>query len=336
MRIRNSGFHLLSLLLLMGCEAKAQEPQTLRLTNTIPMPSVEGRIDHMSIDAEGRHLFVAALGNNSVEIVDIDGGVDAGGIGHMNEPQGVFYISESKKLVVASGGDGNIRIYDHALALIGTLEKLDDADNIRYDAQAKLLYCGYGDGALAVIDPEKPAKVADIRLDAHPESFRLETKGDRIFVNVPHADEIEVVDRAKREVIAKWPLKAAQSNFPMILDEDHHRLFVGCRNPAKMLVLDTGTGATVAAVDCVGDTDDLFYDMDRKRIYISGGGGAITVVEQTDADHYCVAENIKTPAGARTSFFSAGDDRFFLAAPRRGGQPAAIRVYQAQTAHTGK
>jgi DNA-binding beta-propeller fold protein YncE len=216
-----------------------------------------------------------------------------------------------------------------ALSLLGTVDGLDDADNVRYDPQAKLLYVGYGGGALAVIDPEKAAKVADIKLDGHPESFRLETNGNRIFVNVPRAGEIEVVDRATRQVVAKWPMKSAKSNFPMVLDEDHHRLFIGCRSPAKMLVLDAQTGATVSEVDCISDTDDLFYDAANKRVYISGGGGSITVVEQTDADHYQVVETIKTASGARTSFFSPDTGQLYLAVPHRGDQPAEIRVYAA-------
>src|SRR4051794_5158614 len=188
------------------CSASQGADEALRLVQTIRLDGVEGRIDHMTIDAEGRRLFVAALGNNSVEIADVEHGVRGGGVGGIKEPQGVFYIAESKKLAVASGGDGKLRLYDQALKIIATVGGLDDADNVRYDAQSKLLYVGYGSGALAVIDPEKSAKVADIKLDGHPESFRLETNGNHIFVNVPHAGEIEVVDRANRKVVTKWPL----------------------------------------------------------------------------------------------------------------------------------
>jgi len=214
------------------------------------------------------------------------------------------------------------------LKLVAAVNDLDDADNVRYDPQAKMLYVGYGNGALALIDPEKVTKVGDIKLDGHPESFRLETNGNRIFVNVPQSGEIEVIDRSKRDVVTKWPLAGAQSNFPMALDEEHHRLFVGCRKPAKMLVLDTQAGRTVAEVECVGDTDDLFYDAVHKKVYVSGGAGAITVIAQVDPDHYRVLETIKTAAGARTSFFSPETSRLYLAVPHRGSQRAEVRVYQ--------
>jgi hypothetical protein len=166
-----------------------------------------------------------------------------------------------------------------------------------------------------------------VKLAGHPEAFQLEQNGPRIFVNVPTAHHIAVVDREKRKVIAKWPVKEAEANFPMALDEANHRLFVGCRKPAKVLVIDTETGKTVTAIDCCGDTDDLFYDAASKRIYVSGGEGYITVIQQTDRDHYAVAEKIPTAPGARTSHFDPGAARLYLAVPHRGDHAAELRVY---------
>jgi len=205
---------------------------------------------------------------------------------------------------------------------------LDDADNVRYDAAGRLLYVGYGDGALAVIDPAKGSVVAAIKLAAHPESFRLEENGKRLFVNLPDAKgSIAVVDRERRAVVATWRLKEAAANFPMWLDETHRRLFVGCRKPAKLLVLDADSGVTVAAVDCVGDADDLFYDASTKRVYVTGGDGAISVIEQVDGDHYRPAGGVKTAPGARTSLFVPELHRLYVAVPHRGAQRAEIRVY---------
>src|SRR5439155_21804030 len=149
------------------------------------------------------------------------------------------------------------------------------ADNLRYDPSAKLLYVGYGKGALAVVDPDHAKKIADIPLDGHPESFQLEQSGQRIFVNVPSAKQVAVVDREKKTVIAKWIINDAQANFPMALDESNHRLFIGCRRPAKLLVLDTDSGKTIASPECCGDADDVYYDAASKRIYLTGGEGCI-------------------------------------------------------------
>ncbi|MGE5607864.1 MAG: YncE family protein, partial [Bacillota bacterium] len=205
---------------------------------------------------------------------------------------------------------------------------LDDADNVRYDAQAKLIYVGYGDGALAVIDPEKITKLADIKLDGHPESFQLSTSGPRIFVNVPSAKEIEVVNRERRSVAAKWPVKEAGANSPMALDEANHRLFVGCRTPAKLLVLDIDSGKLVTSVNIVGDTDDVFCDAAHKSLYVSGGEGGISIIGQTGADTYKDVGNVKTASGARTAYFNAASGTLYVAVPHRNGQKAELRAFR--------
>jgi outer membrane protein assembly factor BamB len=186
---------------------------------------------------------------------------------------------------------------------------------------------GYGEGGLAAIDPESGKQVADIKLDAHPESFQLETNGKRIFVNVPNAGHVAVVDRETGTVIEKIPMKEARANFPMALDEADHRLFIGCRKPAELLVLDMETGKTVASVDIVGDTDDLFYDAANKRIYVSGGEGRVTVISQVSADNYDVAGQVATAPGARTSFFVPETGTLYVAVPHRGAQKTELRAF---------
>lgn len=311
--------------------ARAQETNSLlALEKTIPLPNVEGRIDHMAVDVAGQRLFVAALGNDTVEVVDLKSGKRIQSLSGFAEPQGIVYVPEFDKLFVANGVDGTCRILDgHSFKTIGTVELGDDADNVRYDEKAKQVYVGHGDGALAAIDAKTGAKVADIKLAAHPESFRLEANGPRIFVNVPGAGQIAVVDREKKAVIETWPIKDAKGNFPMFLDESNHRLFVGCRRPARLLVLDTANGKTVGTVKISGDTDDLFYDVSRKQIYVSCGAGFIDVIQQKGADSYELRERIPTVSGARTSFFSPELSKLYLAVRAGiivGG--AEIRVFQ--------
>ena len=328
--MRNGAAVAWATMLLLGCGVKAEPTDALKLVGSIPLEGVEGRIDHMAADAAGRRLFVAALGNDTVEVIDLAAGKQLGRINGLKKPQGVAFLPDSKLLVVASGGDGKVMVYDASQKLIGAVSGLDDADNVRYDPDAKLVYVGYGDGALAVIDPVKVQKVADIKLDGHPESFQLEAKGNRIFVNVPDARQVAVVDRQKRSVIARWPMKEATANFPMALDEDRHRLLIGCRGPAKLLALDAETGRVVSSLDCCGDTDDLFHDAGRQRIYLSGGQGCITVFEPSDPDTYRKLGIIPTAAGARTSFFVRDSGRLYVAVPHRGDQRSELRVFEAK------
>jgi DNA-binding beta-propeller fold protein YncE len=119
----------------------------------------------------------------------------------------------------------------------------------------------------------------------------------------------------------------------MALDEANHRVFIGCRRPAKVLVYDTTTGKESGSFDIVGDTDDLFYDAARKRVYVSGGEGFIDVFRIEDSNRatgITRIARIATAAGARTSLFVPDQNRLYLAVPHRGSQKAEIRIYEAR------
>src|SRR5262245_11436715 len=232
----------------------------LALVRTIALPGVAGRFDHFALDAASHRLFVAALGNGTLEVVDVDKGEPVRSIAGLKKPCGVLWLGSPAQVAVATGDDGALRLFDGATGAPGKqLAGLDDADNVRLDAAAGLVYVGYGAGALAVAKLPALELLRTIELKAHPESFQLEARGPRLFVNVPGAAHVAVVDRGTGKVTATWPLGAFAQNFPMALDEPHGRLFVGCRQPPAILVLDAATGARVADVAIDGDQDDLFF-----------------------------------------------------------------------------
>jgi len=312
-------------MILVALLLAALQENPVELVQTIPMPRVVGRIDHLAHDARTGRLFVAALGNNTIEVIDLAAGRVIHQIEGLQEPQGILFLDG--QIVVASGGDGSCRFYDGTtFKLVKSVDCKEDADNVRVDAETKLLYAGFGSGGLAVIDPAKGAKVGDIPLDSHPESFQLESKGRRIFVNVPKGGHIAVVDREARAVVAKWKLSAG-ANYPMALDEADRRLFVGCRQPAKLLVFDTRNGKELAAVECSGDTDDVFFDATSKRIFVSCGEGFLDVFDASDAAPKRIAQ-VPTAAGARTCLTVADSGRIFVAVPQRERRQAEIRVFK--------
>jgi DNA-binding beta-propeller fold protein YncE len=307
----------------------AQEPLTL--VRSIDLPRVEGRIDHLAFDVAGQRLFVAALGNNTVEVLDVKSGVRVKSLPGFREPQGIAVVPDAKMIAVANGQGDGLQLLSGDDYRAGPAVRLgDDSDNVRYDASAKRLYVGFGGGALAAISAADAKVLGEAKLLGHPESFQLERSGSRIFVNVPTADQIAVVDRGAMKVVATWPLVSAKSNFPMALDEANHRVFIGCRRPAKVLVYDTTSGKEVTSFDIVGDTDDLFYDGVRKRLYVSGGEGFIDVFQEGDAGHFARTAHLATAPGARTSLFVSEENRLYLAVPHRGAQKAEIRVYEAR------
>lgn len=312
----------------------AQPASAPRLIQTIPLSGVSGRIDHLSFDSIHQRLFVAALGNNTVEVVDLASARVIHTIAGLAEPQGVLYEPTRNRLWIANGRDGTVRLFDATtFAPVRSIPLGEDADNIREtgnDPANRRIVVGYGDGALAIFSPDAE-KLADIALGAHPESFQIETAGPRIFVNLPNAHKVAVVDRDAGKVIASWPTGAAASNFPMALDEADGRLFIVCRRPAVLLVLDTHTdahsGAIVAQLPTVGDADDLFFDAASHRLLVSGGAGAVALYQQRTPDRYTPVTQIDTVPGARTSLLVPALQRLFLAVRAQSPAPASIRVY---------
>ncbi len=328
LRLASSLLGLLAATIVALSSAYAQNTSPLHLEKEIPLPGVEGRIDHFSVDVPGERLFVAALENGTVEVLDIRKGERSAEIKGLSEPQGVFYSSQNGELYVASGGDGTLRIYDgNSLILRQTLEFGDDADNVRYDGRSGQILVGFGSGGLGLVDASGQ-KVGAIPLSSHPESFQIEEEGSRIFVNVPREFAVAVVDRTKHTVIAKWGLDWTFANFPMALDEADKRLFVGCRLPARLVVLNTNSVQVVAKLPVVGDTDDVYFDPTRRFVYVIGGDGAVDVFQMSDPNHCEHAGRTNTASGARTGLFVPGLDRLFVAVTHRESQAAKVLVYQ--------
>jgi DNA-binding beta-propeller fold protein YncE len=317
--------------LICCCGVDATRAESLKLTKTIALPGVEGRIDHFAFDPAGERLFVCALGNNSVEVIDLRKGERVHSITGLGAPQGVAYLPEFDRLLIANDEGGICKIFDgKSFQPLSELNLKDDADNVRYDSEEKKIYVGFGAGGIAIVNASDGKQIASIKLSAHPEAFELEKNGKRIFVNVPNARHVAVIDRGKGEVVATWKTDPAFANFPMALDETNHRLFVGCRLPSKIVILNTDSGAVVAKIDICGDADEIFYDSKRRRIYAVCGAGKIDVIEQADPNNYKTSATLDTANGARTGLFVPERDDLFVAVPKRGSQSAEIRVYHVE------
>jgi WD40 repeat protein len=304
------------------------------LTEAIPLEGVKGRFDHFA--SARKQLFVSALGNNTVEVVDISARTVVHTITEIPNPQGVVFSPEANKLF-ASSSQGKLYIYDGtSFDLLKEIDFHADVDNLRYDAANKRVYVGYGEdetGAIGTVDATTNERLdEEYKLGAHPESFQLETSGPNIYVNLPDLKQIAVINRTTR-AISRWPM-TLEHNFPMALDEADHRLFVGTHQPARLAVFDTNSGHLITALPSVQDTDDLYYDATRKRVYMAGGEGFIYVFQQRDADHYQLVSKISTALGARTAgYFGKGKkgfDRFYLAVPARAGRGAELWIYTVQ------
>jgi hypothetical protein len=311
---------------LWSCDAKsAAGGPPLVLERTIPLAGVKGRIDHLAVDTAHGRLFVAELGNGSIEALDIASGRSLGRVGGLGEPQGLAYLAARDELAVATGGDGMLRFYRAAdLSLAGSVKLGEDADNVRVDRASGKVVVGYGSGALAVIDPATRGVIVRAAMPGHPEGFQLD--GGRAYVNVPDAGRIEVVDVASGRQVATWPNGWLRYNFPLALDPSTESLASVFRFPPMLGIFDIATGARRQTLPTCGDVDDAFFDLKRKRVYVICGAGQVDAF-QAGGNGYARLDRLKTRSGARTGFFAPDLDRLFVAA-RAGAEPAAILVYR--------
>jgi DNA-binding beta-propeller fold protein YncE len=299
-----------------GAAQSAEAP--LQLESKIPLGNVRGRIDHMAIDPKRQRLFVAELGNDTVGIVDLSNRKLLRRISGLKEPQGVGYEPSTDTLYVANAGDGTVRLFEgEEYRPAGEIQLGSDADNVRVDAAAHRVVIGYGSGALAAVDPSTRSKVGDVALKAHPEGFQIDADTGQIFVNLPDARSIAVVDRSSQRQVGKWPISNYGGNFPMALDSSA---------PAELGVFSMTGGKLLATAETCGDADDLFVDAKRGRVYVSCGAGFIDVLEAKET--YRRIARIPTVAGARTSLFVPDTDRLVVAVRTTSTEPAAIWVFR--------
>jgi DNA-binding beta-propeller fold protein YncE len=315
-----------------GCQrTQAQSTSVLQQVAAIPLTGVKGRIDHLTFDAARNRLFVAALGNDTVEVVDTAAGKHVKSLTGFHEPQGLALVADLAAVAVANGDTGTLQLLDAAtFAIRWTTEIGRDADNVRYDGQAKRLYVA-AVGGLYAVDPASGKQVGRIPIDGHPESFQLESNGTRVFANLPGllSSQVIAADRATLAVTARWGTRGCGGNYPMAIDDSTSRIFIGCRRPARLAMLDTKSGSFVATTEIVGDTDDLFWDAARRRIYVIGGDGFVDVF-QRNADSLQSMGRVSTRGGARTGLWVAAQSRLYVAVPERGGASAEIRVFEAE------
>jgi len=318
---------------LLALNGKAQSNAPLKLVQKIPMPGVQGRMDHMSVDVKGKRLFVPANSDNqnTVEVIDLNAGKWISSIPGLSKPQGTFYSSDFNTLFVTNGTDRTCKIFrGDTFKLIDSLPLGTDANQVGYDPETKFLYAGLGDrnaGALAIIDTSTNKHIGDIKTDARPGGITFEKPGPRIFVNLNGATKLGVLDRKKREQAATWPVAGAENYGPLALDERHHRLFLGARKPPMLIVFDTETGKQITQLDSVPSIDGVWFDAIRNRVYVTGNG-FLAVYDQKAADDYTPMVKIASETDSQPSLWVPQFNRLYISVTQGGGRDAEILVYE--------
>ncbi len=318
---------LFAIAFLFAGSAKAAD---LELVQTIVLKGKPGAMDHLALDVKRDRLLLANKCNNSLDIIDLKAGKLVKQIANQQGVQGVAYSPDFDKIFVGLGIKGFCNIFDgESHKLLESIKFEDDADNVRYNPILKSVYVGHAEKSLGVVDAKSFDLKTDIKLPGTAEGFEVEKARPRLYVNIPNAAMVAVIDTAKNEIIAKYPVKMAGEFHPLALDEANHRMFVGCRKEPKVVVMDTETGKEITSVTIPGDIDDLVFDAKRKKLYATCGEGFIAVIKQLGADSYEAGEKIPTAKGAKTSHFNPEQDRLYVAVPRQEGKEGPeIRVYQ--------
>jgi YVTN family beta-propeller protein len=337
----------------------------LEFTTSIPMFNVTGRIGHMAYNNKLQLIYVAALSNNTMQVVDMQSKKVIHSIKSLNQPNGVAFNPATDMIFIACFGDGLCRGFNSNTYSEANSQNLGGIVNtVIYSPLSQRLYIGYGEGAVAVYDANSIKIKSTIKLPAHPESFQIDENSNILFVNIPKTRQLDIIDLKNNVIKNSWKIEEAAENYPMALDTANHRLFIGCRNPAKLLVLDSETGNKIASIDIYGDVNDIFYNSITKQIYVCCGEGYLNIIKQdikqveqvikqdtkqatkgkagtkqvkqnikqqtklVKQDTYETISKIFTSAGARTALFIPELNQLIVAAPAASGKDAQLMIYR--------
>lgn len=316
----------------------AQEKAPLKLLHSTPLPELhDGDFDHLTPDVAGNRLFVTAEENSKVLVFDLKTNKLIHTIDDLKAPHSMLYRSDLKKLFVVDGDLGEVKIYEtDSYKPVGSIKLKEGADASSYDPSTKYLYVVNGgkdaklpNAYISVVDTTTAKSIAEIKIDSNDvEGMTFEKSGPRMFVVIRGKNAVEVFDRTKRTLLATWPI-AQEGKKPTAIayDEQGHRLFVGPRDPGKLIVLDSDSGKIVASYPAAAMVDDMAYDGSNKRIYFAGTE-FLDVFHENDADHYDRIAHIPTSFRAKTGVLVPELNRFYLAVPHHEKQTAELRVYE--------
>ncbi|MDB6082595.1 MAG: hypothetical protein JWN43_476 [Gammaproteobacteria bacterium] len=337
---------------LLAAAGIAAHGEALRLVQTIPLPGVNGRLDHMAVDLEKKRLFVAAVANGSLEVLDLGAGKVINSLTGIKDTQDALFLGGNFNKLYVSSLDGTLRIYQgETFRLIQALKLEPDPNRLLYDPATDLLYFGYGGqnagfdtyGRVGIMQAKRGAQSDEFVADMIAPTYRpghlaelaLDDDG-KLLVCDSRADVIFQFDTRKRELLKSWPAHGDGAG-DMSLDRARHRLFVGTRIPPEMTVYDSRSGKEISSLPGPETMDGVYYDPGLKRIYMSGGRwygtpeasqGWVYVYQQHDADHYELISKVKTRPGSGTSLFVPGLNRLFVASQSIGDQEAAVLVFE--------
>jgi len=290
----------------------------------------EGGWDYITVDAKNHRLYVPR--STHTMVIDADSGKTLADIPGQKHNHGVALVPDAGRGFI-SDGSGSIVIFDlKTNALLGTIAAQPDADGIIYDSASGLVLVVSGDnGVLLTLKPDvdpKTGKIdAPIELGGKPEFLASDGAG-KIYINLEDKDQIAVVDIKARKVLAHWPVAPGGAPVGMSMDKEKRRLFIGCRNPQKLIVMSADDGKVIADLPIGAGVDATKFD--GSHAFASCRDGKLTVAGESASGKFEILQTVTTAVGARTMDVDTETHKAYLPTaefeeqkPGATGRPAA-------------
>ena len=260
----------------------------------------EGGWDYLTVDSEHKLLYVPR--STHTMVLDANTGRTVADIPGQKRNHGVAIVASAGRGFITDGEDASVTVFDlKTYAVLGKVKTADDSDGVIYDSASGkvLVVCGDA-GVMIPISPqlELPPGTADaaVALGGKPEFLAADGQG-KAYINLVDKDQVAVVDTRTMKVLSKWPTTPGGAPVGMAMDPVKRRLFIGCRKPQKLIVMNADDGKILADLDIGAGVDAAKFDGDA---FASCGDGTLTVARETAPGKFQVVQTVQTSRGART------------------------------------
>jgi DNA-binding beta-propeller fold protein YncE len=322
----------------LSTAALAQGAPPLKLIKSVTLPGYTGDFDHFAIDRQRGRFLVAAEDHATLEIFDLKTGQHLKTISGFGAPHTIL-IRPSSSIILVTDSDKQMTAVLNAETYEknGSVTLTPGADSAGYDAVANIWYIVTGGkdvdmktAKIEAINPDTGKKLGEIKFnDNHVEAMAIEKGGDRLFINLAQTNKLAVVNRKTMKEIAEWPVPAAKANAMVTFDEAAKRLYVVCREPGMVVVMNSDTGAVVSTAPAPLRADEVMMDVATHRLYVPGGEGYIGVYDTSNPDSIKMLAKVTSAPGAKTGVLLPDLKKMLVAAsPGDTKNPAKILTFQ--------
>lgn len=295
----------------------------LKLIQTITLPGYTGDFDHFAIDRQRGRLLLAAEDHGTIEVFDLQTGKHLRTVKGFDTPHAILVRPDASTVVVTDSGKTMTKILDaDTYDNKGSITLVESADSAGYDPKANIFYIVTGGkdvnmktSEIEAVNPDTGKKLGEVKFnDNHVEAMALEKNGNRLFVNLAETNKLAVVDRETMKEIAEWPVPPCKENAMVAMDEVRKRLYVVCRAPGMVVVMNSDSGAVLSTQPAPLRADEVLFDAAANRLYVPGGEGYIGVYDTTDPDGLKMIAKVPSAPGAKTGILLPDMKKLIVAA----------------------